>query len=217
MTHEHGPGYAAAPTATAADWDARYAASELVWGAGPNRFVVQHTADLPPGRAVDIACGEGRNAVYLAQRGWHVTGVDFSAKALEKARQLEAATAQQHSVIPVTWICADALTFTPEPVDLAMIVYAHLPAALRRTVLRRAAAALRPGGRILMIGHNTRNITHGTGGPQDPEILYTATDIIDDLGKVAPDMLVEVAAEPLREVPGADRPAIDTVVLAQRP
>ncbi|MBN9611570.1 MAG: hypothetical protein BGO26_10350 [Actinobacteria bacterium 69-20] len=217
MTHEHGPGHAAAPTATAADWDARYAASELIWGAGPNRFVAQHTADLPPGRAVDIACGEGRNAVYLAERGWHVTGVDFSAKALEKARQLEAAMAQQHSVIPVTWICADALIFTPDPVDLAMIVYAHLPAAVRRTVLKRAAAALRPGGRILVIGHNTRNITDGTGGPQNPEILYTATDIIDDLGKVAPDMLVEVAAEPLREVPGAPRPAIDTVVLARRP
>mgnify|MGYP001138667269 CR=1 FL=1 len=149
MTHEHGPGHAAAPTATAADWDARYAASELIWGAGPNRFVAQHTADLPPGRAVDIACGEGRNAVYLAERGWHVTGVDFSAKALEKARQLEAAMAQQHSVIPVTWICADALIFTPDPVDLAMIVYAHLPAAVRRTVLKRAAAALRPGGRLI--------------------------------------------------------------------
>lgn len=193
---------------TAADWDARYAASELVWGGEPNRYVAQHLAAVPPGRAVDLACGQGRNAIYLAGRGWQVTGVDFSAVAVDRARQLAP---------DIAWVCADIVSYQPEPVDLAMLIYAHLPMADRRTVLRHATTALRPGGRLLVVGHHPRNIAEGTGGPQDPDILYGPTDVIDDLGRVAPDMLVEVAAEPLRDVPGADRPAIDTVVLARRP
>jgi len=66
----------------AADWDARYTDSELVWGAPPNRYVVEHTTALPMGRALDLACGEGRNALWLATRGWQVTGLDYSAVAL---------------------------------------------------------------------------------------------------------------------------------------
>ena len=72
----------------AAGWDARYAGSDLVWGNGPNRFVERELADLPPGRALDIACGEGRNAIWLAHRGWRATGVDFSSVAVERARRL---------------------------------------------------------------------------------------------------------------------------------
>lgn len=193
---------------SAADWDARYASSDLVWGGEPNRYVTQYLAEVPPGRAVDLACGQGRNAIHLAGRGWQVTGVDYSAVAIDRARQLAP---------DITWICADIVTFEPPPVDLALLVYAHLPAGDRRTVLRHAAAALRPGGRLLVVGHHLRNLSEGTGGPQNPEILYGPEDLVDDLGVVAPDLLVEVAAAPLRDVPGADRPAIDTVVLACRP
>jgi SAM-dependent methyltransferase len=64
------------------EWDARYAGTDLVWGPGANRWVVEYTSDLPPGRAVDLACGEGRNALFLAERGWTVIGVDFSARAI---------------------------------------------------------------------------------------------------------------------------------------
>jgi SAM-dependent methyltransferase len=205
-TAHHGEHHIGAESA--ADWDARYAAAGLVWGGEPNRYVTQHLADVPPGRAVDLACGQGRNAIYLAGRGWRVTGVDYSAVAVDRARELAP---------DITWICADIIGYRPDPVDLAMLIYAHLPATDRRTVLRHAAAALRPGGRLLVVGHHVRNIAEGTGGPQDPDILFGPTDIIDDLGRVAPEMLVEVAAEPLRDVPGADRPAIDTVVLAHRP
>ncbi len=234
----------------AADWDARYAGTESVWGAAANRFVVQHTAALPPGQAVDLACGEGRNARYLAGRGFAVTGVDFSPAAIDKARRLEQAaqaalaarsagaeqpigavspTRAQHppGAVPpagearpagqVRWVCADVTRYRPDPTDLVLLVYLHLPRTARQVVLANAAAALRPSGRILVIGHNTRNIAEGTGGPQDPAVLFTAADIVDDLAAVAPDLRVDVAAEPLREVAGADRPAIDTVVLAHRP
>lgn len=191
-------------------WDERYAADAHVWGHEPNRFVVDHAGDLPPGRVVDLACGPGRNALYLAARGHRVTGVDFSATALERARAADPDGT-------VTWVHADITSYRPDPTDLALLAYAHLPADQRRATLQHATAALDPGGRILVIGHASRNLTDGTGGPQDPEILFSVTDILDDLGRVAPDLLVEVAAEPTRPVPGADRPAIDVVVLAQRP
>lgn len=208
-SHSHGAGHGGlSQTDSAEAWDARYSGHDLVWGAEPNRFVAEHTAELPAGTAIDLACGEGRNAIYLARKGWKVTGVDYSKVAIDRARTLEES---------IAWVWADITSYWPDPVDLAMIVYAHLPAAARRTVLRNTAAALKPGGRLLVVGHNTRNIAEGTGGPQDPSILYTPTDILDDLGKVAPDLLTEVAAEPLREVPGAGRPAIDTVILVRRP
>lgn len=73
---------------SSAEWDRRHGVSELVWTAEPNRFVAAELADLVPGRALDLGCGEGRNAVWLAEQGWRVTGVDFSRVALEKARRL---------------------------------------------------------------------------------------------------------------------------------
>lgn len=199
-----------------AEWDARYAGSDLVWGAGANRYVVEHTDALAPGRAVDLACGEGRNAVHLAVRGWRVTGVDFSPVAISKARELERARTPGPGATPVRWVCADVATYRPDPVDLAVLAYLHLAPDARRAVLTNAVSALAPGARILVIGHNTRNIAEGTGGPQDPLLLYTAADVVADLAAIDPGLRAEIAQEPLRPVPGADRPAIDTVVLARR-
>jgi SAM-dependent methyltransferase len=213
-------GHRAAPGAAmaAAQWDERYAGSELIWGAGANRWVAQYTDSLAPGRAVDLACGEGRNAVYLAERGWQVVGVDFSAAAIDKARRLERSRAEAGALQPpIRWVCADVTSYQPEPVDLALVVYLHLPAPARRAVLTATVAALAPGGTVLVIGHSTRNIAEGTGGPQDPGLLYTVADIVTDLAGIAPELVVDTASEPLRDVSGAPRPAIDTVVRAHRP
>jgi SAM-dependent methyltransferase len=212
--HHAAPGVAMG----AAEWDRRYAGSDLIWGAGANRWVAQHTDALVPGRAVDLACGEGRNAVHLAERGWQVTAVDFAAVAIAKARRLEAARRESDAgrYPPVRWVCADVRSYRPDPVDLVLLIYLHLPAPQRRTVLAAAVAALAPGASVLVVGHNTRNIAEGTGGPQDPGLLYTATDIVKDLAGIAPELVVDAADEPLREVSGADRPAIDTVVRAHR-
>ena len=103
----------------AADWDARYAAADLVWSATPNQFVEAECADLPPGRAVDLAAGEGRNAIWLARRGWQVTAVDFSAVALGKGRRLAGDT-------EVDWVVGDATTWSGEGFDLALLIYLHL-------------------------------------------------------------------------------------------
>ena len=110
-------------------WDERYAASELVWSAAPNRFVEAECADLPPGRAVDLAAGEGRNAIWLAGRGWRVTAVDFSRVALEKAARVVAGS---EAADRVEWVCADATTWTGEGYDLAVVprAWAHVAAVV---------------------------------------------------------------------------------------
>ena len=183
-------------------WDARYAASELVWSAEPNQFVAAECADLPPGRAVDLAAGEGRNALWLARRGWQVTAVDFSQVALDKGRRLAAAAPDVAG--SVEWVCADATTWRPaEPVDLVVVAYLQVDAEARRTAVRGAFGSLGPGGTLLVVAHDSTNLTEGTGGPQDPRVLMTAEDVLGDLDGLDP---VVVRAERVaREVrPGTD-------------
>lgn len=129
---------------SSAEWDRRYAVSELVWTAEPNRFVAAEVADLPAGRALDLGCGEGRNAVWLAEHGWRVTGVDFSRVALDKARRLA-----ESRGVEVDWVGADVLAYPAEPAvfDLVLVAYLQLSADERRRVVRAAAAALAPGAR----------------------------------------------------------------------
>ena len=181
----------------ASDWDARYAASELVWSRTPNRLVADECADLPPGRAVDLACGEGRNALWLASLGWEVTAVDFSQVALDKGRSL-----QGEDDAAVEWVCADATRWRGEGYDLAVVAYFQVPADDRRTAVRHVVKALRPGGTLLWVGHDSTNLTEGTGGPQDPRVLMTAEDLLADLDGIAVD--VERAERVARVVSTAD-------------
>jgi len=154
-------------------WDERYAASELVWSATPNQFVERECRDLPPGRALDLASGEGRNAVWLSSLGWQVTAVDFSEVGLDKGRAVDPT---------VEWVCADATTWQPDtPYDLVVIAYLQLPAAERAAASRTGFDALAPGGTFLLVAHDSTNLAEGTGGPQDPAVLMTAADILDDL------------------------------------
>src|SRR5689334_17607362 len=194
----------------AAGWDSRYAAADLVWSAGPNRFVEAELAGLPPGRALDLAAGEGRNARWLAGRGWTVTAVDFSAVGLDKGRRIA-----ERDGVSVHWVCADLLDYrpTPEGFDAVLLAYLHLPPADLATVLRHAVGALAPGGVLLVVGHDVRNLTEGVGGPPDPTLLYTPDLLVAQLDGLR----VERAERVHRQVDGADRPAIDTLVRASRP
>ena len=160
----------------AAEWNQRYATTELVWTADANQFVVAETEALPPGRALDLAAGEGRNAIWLAGSGWKVTAVDFSDVALDKGRRLAASLEVADAI---TWVCADVVAWTPPPesYDLVVIAYLHLPAEDLRTVVTAAVSALAGGGTLLVVGHDESNLQGGTGGPQDPAILYTPRKI----------------------------------------
>ena len=193
-------------------WDERYSGDDLVWTAEPNRFLVAEVAALAPGRALDVACGEGRNAVWLAEQGWDVTGVDFSAVGIDKARRLAAARA-----VPVRWEVADATAYEPDAgaYDLVVIMYLHLPEGSRRSVFAHAAAALAPGGTLLVVGHDITNPDSGWGGPQDRAVLYGPDDVVAALGG-----LDVVKAERVgRPVPtdGGEKTAIDVLVRVRRP
>lgn len=163
-------------------WDERYADSALVWSATPNLFVEAELGGLPPGRALDLATGEGRNAIWLAARGWRVTAVDFSAAGLDKARTVHAAHARSEQ-LDIDWVHADVLEYDPDPggYDLALLAYLQLSADQRRESVRRAFDALAPVGTLFVVAHDSTNLTEGTGGPQDPSVLFTADDILDDL------------------------------------
>jgi SAM-dependent methyltransferase len=192
------------------DWDRRYAAAEHVWSAKPNRFLVAEVAELPPGRALDLACGEGQNAIWLAGSGWAVAGVDFSEVAIEKARDRA-----KREEVDVNFLCADLLEYEPAPgsYDLVLLLYFHLPPDGLRLVLGRARTALAKGGTIVVLGHDRSNMTDGVGGPSDPSIHYTPAEIAREL----PELEIEKAEQVLRDVEGEDRPAIDALVRARRP
>jgi len=193
-------------------WNRRWAGEERVHAStAPSRFVVAEVADLPPGAALDLACGAGRNAVWLAEQGWRVTAVDFSGVALRMARSLEA-----ERRVAVEWVEADVLAWTPPPraYDLVCVLYLQLPAGERRTALARAAAAVRPGGTLLVLGHDLLNLTDGWGGPTQADVLFTPDDVVAEVG----DLRIEKAERVRRAVddPGASREAIDALVRATR-
>jgi SAM-dependent methyltransferase len=197
----------------ASEWDERYREQPLVWSAGPNLFVERELAGTPPGRALDLAAGEGRNAIWLAARGWEVEAVEFSAVAIEKGRQLaEAAGAE------VTWTRADLLEAPAlAPADLVLIAYLHLATASLADVIRHAAATVAPGGELFLVGHALRNLAEGTGGPQYEEVLWTGPLVRRALEGTG--LVIDRLEEVTREVETDDgiREAIDLLGRARRP
>lgn len=201
----------------AEDWDRRYDRDEYVWHLEPNRFLPGLVDDLPAGRALDLACGEGRNSVWLARQGWIVTGVDFSAVGVEKGRRLAA-----DAGIEVEWLVDDVTTWPGRPAayDLVIVFYVQLPAADRAAMLRTAALALAPAGRFVMVAHDLLNLTEGVGGPQDASVLPTPEAVESDLlAAGVPDLVVERAERIHRPVATDDgeREAIDCLVVGYRP
>ena len=155
-------------------WDRRYAEKERVWPEEPSPVLVEETGELSPGRALDLAAGEGRNALYLAGQGWEVTAVDFSDVAVQKGREFT-----DRAGLEIEWNVADLNDYRPpeEQFDLVTILYLHMPWEEMAEVIHRAAAAVKHGGVFLLAGHDRSNLGRGAGGPQDPEVLYTADDV----------------------------------------
>ena len=194
-------------------WDERYGGEELVWTSTPNQFLVSEVVGLPPGRAADLACGEGRNAVWLAEQGWQVTGVDFSPVGLAKAQRFAA-----QWDVEVTWVESAVQEWNPPPegFDLVAVLYLQLPQPERSIALEVAVSAMAPGGTLLVVAHDHDNLTRGFGGPPSADVLYSVADVTDVA--VAGGLTVERADQVVRVVDtdAGPREAIDTLVRAKR-
>ena len=201
----------------AAGWDERYDTAEFVWATDPNRFLPPEVEGLAPGRALDVACGEGRNAVWLATQGWDAAGIDFSAVGLAKAAQLA-----EHSGVTCEWVVADTTEPFPGSLgtfDLVVLFYAQMGEAGRQKMLASSAQALAPGGTLLWVAHDLSNLADGVGGPQTTEVLSGPDDVVADLTAAVPDLVVERAEVVRRPVDkdGVVRDALDTFVRVHRP
>lgn len=197
------------------DWNKRYASEELLWTANANRFLMAETADLSPGSALDLATGEGRNAVWLAEQGWSVRAVDFSDAAIEKAKRLATA---RHVIDQIDFCEADLQSYELEfhCFDLVALIYLQIPLAELLPILVRAARAVAPGGTFLLVGHDTENLINGYGGPQRADMLYTAEQVVAALGD---EIVIEKTGRVERPVqtPDGIKVAIDCLVRGKRP
>lgn len=195
-------------TVDAAAWDERYRATEMLWSAGPNQFVASRLSEREPGRGVDLGSGEGRNAIWLADLGWEMVAVDFSAVAVERGRSRSDL---------VTFVEADVFTWEPEPealgLDLVLIAYLQVESSRLESLVRKSSTWLGPGGELFMIGHDLSNLDEGVGGPQVPEILWELDVILEWLGDLR---VVEggVIKRPV-EVDADIRYARDTLIRAR--
>ena len=133
---------------------------------------------LEPGAALDLAAGTGRNSIYLARRGWEVTAVDFSDVAVERGRALS-----ERLGLSVTWRSEDLTAYRPPEAafDLVCLFYLHLPWDTFSEILKHAAGAVKERGFLLVVGHDLRNLTEGSGGPQNPDVLYTPGRIAESI------------------------------------
>lgn len=215
----------------AADWDARYAGADLVWSTGPNLWVRELCSPLVPGRALDIAAGEGRNALWLVEQGWTVTATDYAPVAVDRMNQI--ADRRLGGLRErFTALVADATQPPPSPAvdmptpdddaardaypasDLVLFSYLHLPPEQWGRAVAAGVDATAVGGLVLVVAHARRNLTEGVGGPQDATILLDPEDVLASVAHLS--VAVELAQLRSREAEGAPRPALDTVVLLRR-
>jgi len=158
-------------------WDERYRGQPALWSGNPNRYLVSETADLTPGTALDAGSGEGADAIWLAERGWQVTAVDFSGVALQRA----ADHARQRSDVAarIEWVRQDLTAWDPGPDRYTLVTaqYLHLPSANRRSLFARLAAAAAPGGTLLVVGHHPSDLQTTIPRPQDPDRYFTGDEV----------------------------------------
>jgi SAM-dependent methyltransferase len=199
--------------AQASEWDARYSeGSGAMWSGRPNGRLVAEVAELVPGRALDVGCGEGADAIWLARQGWTVTAIDISDVALGRARK-----AAEQAGVAVEWICGDALgtPFRASSFDLVSMQYPALPKVAGEAAVRALLDAVRPAGLLLAVYHDLdpSHREHIKERGFDPADYVGA----DDLTPLLDDFTVEVhAGEPRIDPPPGTPHIADIVVRARR-
>jgi SAM-dependent methyltransferase len=159
-------------------WDERYLSAERIWSGNANPQLVTTAEALEPATALDVGSGEGGDAIWLASRGWHVTGVDVSPVALSRAAEHAAASGAEIAA-RLTWQEVDVLTWDPAPArfDLVSAQFMHLPRPVLDSLHRRLAAAVSPGGTLLIVGHHPSDLDTSMGRPDRRDLMYTAEQI----------------------------------------
>ncbi|QGG41261.1 class I SAM-dependent methyltransferase [Aeromicrobium yanjiei] len=159
-------------------WDQRYSGSEKIWSGQPNPQLVAEVSTLTPGTALDLGCGEGGDVIWLAQQGWSVTGADFSAEGLARAaRHAEEAGVADR----IDWWQVDARTFDAgsRRFDLVTTHFLH-PGGSMVDVVRRLAAAVAPGGHLLVVGHAPSE-TFAQHSAEQHRAMWHAEDLLPAL------------------------------------
>jgi SAM-dependent methyltransferase len=193
-------------------WDERHRSGDFE-GPPVNPAFMAAVTSLAPGRALELAAGSGAAAVWLATQGWQVTAVDWSLVGLARGRERAA-----EAGVEVEWREEDLLDWRPpaDAFDLVALIYLQLSPEERRVVYGGAAAAVAPGGRLVIVGHDLSNLTEGEGGPRGPERLFTAESLAAELTAADPSLIVE-RAEVVRQVPPRGRGPIDALLVLRRP
>ncbi len=198
-------------------WDARYGAIDRLWSGNPNPQLVAEATDLAPGTALDVGCGEGADAIWLASQGWQVTAVDVSQVALRRgadhAEQIGRDVAER-----ISWEQADVSTWDPAPrqFDLVTAQFMYLPPPDLKVLHERLAAAVRPGGSLLIVGHHPVDLETMSRGPKHAAMLFTAEQVAATLASA--DWSLKVVDTRPRQILHEGRPATfhDAVLHAVR-
>ena len=217
--HDHGP-----REFDEAFWNARYGEKKRIWSGRPNPQLVTDAEGLAPGTALDVGCGEGADALWLAARGWEVTGVDISTVALARATEHEQelaagkAPAGDGSVWPVHWEHHDLTHWEPpaESFDLVTAQYMHLPTAQRDPLFQALARAVAPGGTLLIVGHHPSDMQSEASRPDLPDLYFTAEDIVELLEEGWEHQVMEARPREASGPEGATLAVADTVYRGRR-
>lgn len=194
-------------------WDERFSAPEYVYGTAPNDFLAQAASSIPGGPVLSIGDGEGRNGVFLAERGHAVTSVDASAVGLAKARRLAAERG-----VTIDTVEADLAVYAIAPAKYSGIVsvFCHLPRALRQRVHAQVVTGLAPGGVFVLEAYTPAQLALGTGGPKDPEMLPTLDDLRAELTGLTFEHALECERDIQEGVLHSGRSAVVQVVARRR-
>jgi len=199
---------------TQATWDERYAESERIWSGNPNQRLVEEVADFAPGRALDVGCGEGADAVWLAQRGWRVTALDVSEVALARVREhaAEAGVADRVETLHHDLIGGPA----PGRYDLVSVFFFQPLPSQFRELYGGLADLVDPGGSLLVVGHHPDDVATGARDAHGPQLMFTPEQVVEILDPASWEVVTEAA--PTRDMLRPEGPVTvrDSVVRALR-
>ena len=199
-------------------WDERFAEPGYKYGTAPNTFLCEQAGALPAGAQLLVpGDGEGRNGVWLAQQGHQVLAVDYSEVGLAKARALAAERGAEVAARLSTRL-ADLVDWLPPTghFDAVVLVFCHLPSAIRRRAHQRLAAALKPGGRLILEAFHPEQLSRSSGGPKDPDMLYSLADLRGDFAGLLDEQFGWEGEVLLDEGPGHQGPGWVTRHVGQR-